>query len=273
MTALDGKQKALDYFAQAPVFTHKEFVSARAGKGRSVHTANNILAHHVGAGHLLRVRRGVYATVPRGVSPDAAVVDPYLVATRLTADAVVAYHAALQFHGKAYSVSNRFTYLTSQRARRFAFRGAEFVPVQLPGSLRALPDSGGGVVEHRHAGGTARVTTLERTLVDVLNAPEHGGGWEEIWRSLESVEFFDLDAVVTYAVKLGSALTVARVGFFLEQHREPLMVEEHHLEALRTHAPRQPTYLDRRRQSGRLVSRWNLVVPERVLSRAWGEVP
>src|SRR6266496_1105269 len=89
----------------------------------------------------------------------------------------------------------------------------------------------------------------------------------------DRVEFFDLDAVVTYAVKLGSALTVARVGFFLEQHREPLMVEEHHLEALRTHAPRQPTYLDRRRQSGRLVSRWNLVVPERVLSRAWGEVP
>lgn len=273
MTALDGKQRALDYFAQAPVFTHEEFVSARAGKGRSVHTANNVLAHHVGAGHLLRVRRGVYATVPRGVSPDAAVVDPYLLATRLTADAVVAYHAALQFHGKAHSVSNRFTYLTRQRARRFAFRGAEFVPVQLPGSLRALPDAGGGVVEHRHAGGTARVTTLERTLVDVLDAPEQGGGWEEIWRSLESVEFFDLDAVVTYAVKLGSALTVARVGFFLEQHREPLMVEEHHLEALRTHAPRQPTYLDRRRQSGRLVSRWNLVVPERVLSRAWADVP
>lgn len=274
MAARDGNRRtALDYFSEAPVFTHEEFVSARAGKGRSVHTANNILAHHVRAGHLLRVRRGVYATVPRGVSSDAAVVDPYLLATRLTADAVVAYHAALQFHGKAYSVSNRFTYLTRQRARRFAFRGAEFVPVQLPGSLRVLPDAGGGVAEHRHAGGTARVTTLERTLVDVLDAPQHGGGWEEIWRSLESVEFFDLDAVVTFPVKLGSALTVARVGFFLEQHREPLMVEEHHLEALRTHAPRQPTYLDRRRQSGRLVSRWNLVVPERVLSRAWGEVP
>ena len=191
MDALDGNLKALDYFAQAPVFTHEEFVSARAGKGRSVHTANNILAHHVGAGHVLRVRRGVYATVPRGVSPDAAVVDPYLLATRLTANAVVAYHAALQFHGKAYSVSNRFAYLTRQRARKFAFRGAEFVPVLLPVSLRSLPDAGGGVVELRHAGGTARVTTLERTLVDVLDAPEHGGGWEELWRSLESVEFFE----------------------------------------------------------------------------------
>ena len=76
------------------------------------------------------------------------------------------------------------------------------------------------------------MTTLERTLVDVLDAPRHGGGWEEIWRSLESVEFFDVDAVTDYALKLGSAVTVAKVGFFLEQHREELMLEESHLERL-----------------------------------------
>lgn len=198
--------------------------------------------------------------------------DPYLAATKLADDAVVAYHAALQFHGKAHSVSNRFTYLTRRRARPFRFRGAEFVGVQLPTTLRPLPDAGGGILEQRYVGGTVRVTTLERALVDVMDAPEHGGGWEEIWRSLESVEFFDLDAVLEYAVKLRSALTVARVGFFLEQHREQLMVEERYLEALRARAPAQPRYLDRRRESGKLVSRWNLVVPERVLNRAWGEV-
>lgn len=273
MSGRRGKWTASDFFARAPVFTHEGFLAAHDGKGRSPHTANNILAHHVAAGHLVRVRRGLYATVLRGVPPEAAVIDPYLVATKLTPDAVVAYHAALQFHGKAYSVSNRFTYLTHHRARSLRFRGAEFVPVQLPAALRALPDAGGGVAEHRHAGGVARVTTLERTLVDVLDAPEHGGGWEEIWRSLGSVEFFDIDAVVAYAVKLGSALTVARVGFFLEQHRESLMVEEGQLEALRMHAPGQPRYLDQRRVPGRLVARWNLVVPEQVLSGAWAEIP
>ena len=36
------------------------------------------------------------------------------------------------------------------------------------------------------------VTGYERALVDVLDAPEHGGGWEEIWGSLESIEFVDL---------------------------------------------------------------------------------
>jgi predicted transcriptional regulator of viral defense system len=62
-----------------------------------------------------------------------ATVDPYLVASHLTEDAVVAYHAALQFMGKAYSVWRRFHYLTRKRARAFSFRGLEFVPVQASG--------------------------------------------------------------------------------------------------------------------------------------------
>jgi predicted transcriptional regulator of viral defense system len=119
-----------------------------------------------------------------------------------------------------------------------------------------------------------RVTSLERTLVDVLDRPDLSGSWEEIWRSLESVEFFDLDKVVEYTLLLANATTGAKVGFFLEQNREPLMVEDRHLKALRDLRPRQPHYLDRsKRTPGRLVSEWNLVIPREVLERAWGEVP
>ncbi len=272
MTAQNDNSSALDYISVNPVFSHAEFVAARAAAtGASPHTTNNLLAHHLAAGHLLRVRRGLYATVPRGVRPTAAGVDPFLLATALTDDAVVAYHAALQYHGKAYSLWTRYSYLTRHRARPLEFRGTRFLPGRSPASLRLLPDSGGGVSEERHAGGRVRVTTLERTLVDVLDAPERGGGWEEVWRSLESVEFFDLDAVVAFALRLGSALTVARVGFFLDQHREALMVDDDHLSELRAHAPGQPRYLDRRREPGKLVSPWNLVVPERVLRRVWAE--
>ena len=273
MYAQDEKHSALDFFMSHPVFTHQEFANyASVSREKSRQTTHNILAHHLSTGRLVRVRRGLYATVLRGVSPAKAAVDPYLVATKLADDAVVAYHAALQFHGKAYSVSQQFTYITRRRARAFDFRQAQFVPVQIPAALRQLADSGGGILERHHAGGLVKVTTLERTLVDVLDKPDHGGGWEELWRSLEAVEFFDLDAVVAYALKLKCALTVARVGFFLEQHSDRLMVEDRHLEALHAHAPAQPRYLDRPREPGKLVTRWNLVVPQRVLSRAWLEV-
>lgn len=71
------------------------------------------------------------------------------------------------------------------------------------------------------AGLSVRVTSLERTLVDVLVRPDLGGGWEEIWRSLEMVEFFDLDVVIDYTLLFENATTAAKVGFFLELRRRP----------------------------------------------------
>jgi len=264
--------RTVDYFEINPVFGHSEFVAAHTADGRSEFTSNNLLARHLASGRLIRVRRGLYAVVPRGVDPDKAPVDPYLLASRLAGDAVVAYHAALQFHGKTYSIWRRFHYLTAKRARLFSFRGMEFIPVRVPVTVRSLPQWGGGKTEAPHAGGQARVTTLERTLVDVLDKPDKCGGWEEIWRSLEMVEFFDLDVVIAYAITLGSSLTIARLGFFLEQRRESLMVDDSHLDALRLQAPRQPRYLDGARVSGRLVPRWNLIVPESILDRRWEEM-
>lgn len=263
--------RSLDFFATHPVFRHAEFMEARAARSRSVHTSNNLLAQHLDTGRLLRVRRGLYAAVPRGMDPAQVSVDPYLVASHVADDAVVAYHAALQFFGKAHSLWRRFHYLTHNRPRPFSVRGLEFVGVQAPAAVRSRPDWGGQIIGVEHAGAQVRVTTLERTLVDVLAEPSRGGSWEEIWRSLAMIEYCDLEAVITYTLALGSALSAARVGFFLEQQREVWMVEETHLEALRAHAPAQPRYFDSTRQPGRLVPRWNLIVPEYILHRGWEE--
>lgn len=260
-----------EFFHTRPVFTHAEAVDVHTAGGASARTTNNLLAHHVRSGRLLRLRRGLYATVPRGVGADRFAPDPYLVATKLAGDATVAYHAALEYHGRAYSMWRRFHYLTARRARPLRFRGLELIPVLAPAAVRSLPDFGGGIVERPYAGGTVRVTTLERALVDVLDAPHRCGGWEEVWRSLELVEFFDLDAVIDYALKLRSSITVARVGYFLEQHRDELMVEARHLDALRAHAPPQACYFDPRRAPGKLVAGWNLIVPDAVLNKTWEE--
>jgi predicted transcriptional regulator of viral defense system len=266
--------KPTEFFARHPVFRFEEFrVAHQSAGGRSPETTGSVLKQHVAAGNLLNVRRGLYARVPDGVTASTFRVDPYLLASRLSEDAVIAYHSALQLLGKAHSQSQQFTYLSRRRAKPFFFQDTEFVPVLVPVSLRKLPDFGGGVREEHRQGLTVRVTGYERTLVDVLDAPDHGGGWEEIWRSLEGIEFVDLDFVVEYAFRLGSALTIARVGFFLEQHKDELLVEDRHLDALRARAPIQPRYFERRhRKGGKLLPRWNLIVPERVLTRAWAEV-
>ncbi|MBV2137119.1 MAG: type IV toxin-antitoxin system AbiEi family antitoxin domain-containing protein [Candidatus Thiodiazotropha sp. (ex Ctena orbiculata)] len=265
--------KVQAFFNEHPVFRHESFVTflERAGSSRTK-TREALLAYHVKAGHLLRLRRGLYAVVPQGLDPMDYPVDPYLLAGHLTADAVLSHHSALQFHGKAYSVHHRFTYLTRNARRPFVFRGQEFVAVPFPKALQAQQAELFGVETHKHAGGQVRVTNLERTMVDVLVRPALGGGWEEVWRSLELVEYFNLDQVTDYVLMLHSATAAAKVGFFFEQHREALMVDDARLELLRKHVPKQPCYLDRsRRESGKLVSSWRLVVPPAVLERTWEE--
>ncbi len=263
-----------DFLATHPVFTVAEFAEWYSSRRRSGdRTVEALLAYHVKSGHLVRVRKGLYAAVPRGSTAAVVPIDPFLVAVKLTPDAILAYHTALEFHGKAYSPMHEFFYLTSLAARPLEFRGQRFRAVHTRAALRSKRAELSNVLEADRMGLSVRVTNLERTMVDVLDRPQLGGGWEEIWRSLESVEFFDLDAVVGYALLLENATTIAKVGFFLEQHKAHLMVEDRHLELLRKHRPRVPHYLSRGdRHSGKLVAGWNLVVPPEILQRRWQEV-
>ncbi len=241
--------------------------------GSGDRTVEALLAYHVKSGHLVRVRKGLYSAVPRGSTAAVVPIDPFLVTGKLTPDAILAYHTALEFHGKAYSPMHEFFYLTSLAARPLEFRGQRFRAVHTPAALRSKRAELSNVLEADRMGLSVRVTNLERTMVDVLDRPQLGGGWEEIWRSLEGVEFFDLDAVVGYALLLENATTIAKVGFFLEQQKEHLMVENRHLELLRKHRPRVPHYLSRGdRHSGKLVAGWNLVVSPEILERRWREV-
>ena len=108
-------------------------------------------------------------------------------------------------------------------------------------------------------------------VVDVLNRPVYSGSGEEIWRSLESIEFFDLDMVTEYVRVLNNATTAAAVGFFLEQHRDNLLVEEKYLDTLKALCPKQPHFLDSGKRKGKLQKQWNLIVPNEILDKTWTE--
>lgn len=266
----------MDEFLQLhAVFTVDEldrFLSER-GSGNS-NTRRSLLTYYRKQGRIMPIRRGLYATVPAGGNPTTNPVDPYLVAAKLIPDAVLAYHTALAFHGKAYTVHMRLHYVSASKSMPLTFQGHEFIRAPVPPALRAKDKGMFGVTIRKQSGVELRVTNLERTLVDVLNRPDLTGSWEEIWRSLESVEFFDLDQVLAYVLLLENATTAAKVGFFLEQHRDTLMVEDVHMEPLRRLRPCQPRYFVRgKRENCRWVKDWNLMIPVDILNRTWAEVP
>jgi predicted transcriptional regulator of viral defense system len=217
---------------------------------------------------LVNLRKGLYVVLSGEATPENFVVDPFLVASKLAKDAVLAYHTALQFHGRAYSLSQLFLIVTSQKMRHFHFSSQTFRAVRPSRKLVLKKQEQCEVNTEERQGITVLVTSLERTLVDVLDRPNLSGGWEEIWRSLESVEYFKLDKILNYVSLLDNAALNAKVGFYLEQHQKELMVTDDYLKKLEQHIPKQPYYLDQSSE-GRFIKRWNLIVPLTIIEKRW----
>lgn len=261
------------YFDTHPVFSFDEVSSFLASRGTTnTQTQKKLLAYHKKQGRLVNIRRGLYAVINQDKNGEGKSVDPFLLAGKMTGDAVLAYHTAMEFHGRAYSVFWKLYYLTKRKSQPITFGSNEFRCVLHPRALVKKEMSGFGVMKSERQGVELRVTSLERTLVDMLDRPDLCGSWEEIWRSLESVEFFDLDKVVEYTLLLENSTTAAKVGFFLDQHRENLFVKNDHLKLLQEHRPAKPHYMKRsNRKGGRLIKDWSLVVPVEILGRSWEE--
>jgi predicted transcriptional regulator of viral defense system len=258
------------FFARNPVFTAADF--AAAGTERGKRGNESLLAHHLAAGRLIRVRRSLYAVVPEGIEPDKFIVDPYQVAHKAAPDAIIGYHSALSFLGLAYTVTQKITFLTTHEdSKPFSFQGVSYCPVQHPRKLLKRGQEAAATDMHDYRGQYVAVTAVERTLVDCFDRIDLAGGIEEVWRSLAGISYLKMDEIIKYLILLDNATTTAKVGFYLEQQQDRLMVSEQKLEQLAERKPKSPRYMFRTKREGKLVLRWNLIVPESVLTRSWEE--
>ncbi len=83
------------FFTRHPVFTYEEFAGFfKAKESGSLRTRDSLLAYHIRNGRLLRIKRGLFFAVPPGEDPKSLPVDPFLLAAKMTGDAVLAYHTA-----------------------------------------------------------------------------------------------------------------------------------------------------------------------------------
>lgn len=264
--------KPLDFFSLHPVFTREEFGRALAdGRKPSSQTLDSHLGRYLRAGRIGRVKRGVFFVASPGETVAKSPVDFLLVASRLAPDAVLGYHTALETHGYAQSVYERLFFLTQHKVKAVTFRRRVFVPVAPPLVLQRKRLSHTLTVEVERRGLPCRVTSLERTAVDALDRPDLTGGFEEAWRSLSAIPLLDLRAVLDYVRLRGLATLAAKVGLFLERHKDHFSVPARALQELQSLRPRAPHYLDRSAR-GKLVAAWNLIVPTVLLEGEWESV-
>ena len=202
-----------------------------------------MLQYHLAKEHISRIRRGYYA-ITSILKSRSVTDDPFLIAGRVTEDAIVAYHSALSFHGLAYSLFSDFYFISGQLIQPFEFMQATYHRVAHSKTLQPKKILMETKI-HDRQGLDIKVTTVERTLVDCLNKPKFSGGWEEIWRAGEMINFLDIDRMIHYALCLDNATTIAKVGFFLEQHQEQFNVNSTQLKMLERSKPKSKHYMER----------------------------
>ena len=173
-------------------------------------------------------------------------------------------------YGVAYSIFNRFTFLTAQKSKPFEFQQQFFQPVA---NLKILGDkSYFGVQQIERQRITLSITTPARTFVDVIDRVALSGGWEEVIRSITKMVVLDIDEVIQYCLMLHNRTLAAKVGFFLEQRQGAFTVEENKLQPLLDFLPLKPHYIsDTQQGSCKLVKKWNLILPLSVINQSWEE--
>jgi len=218
------------------------------------------------------VRSGLFAVVGDGRDPERFQPMPSLVSTKMAPDAVVSHHGALDFWGVSYSLWFDVVYSATEPQAPLVYGAVCYRGVRFP---QRLIDSGSqhfGVVTRPYADGVVRVTSMERTLVDVLADPDYGGSWDEIYLSVTGADRIDVEMVAAYCqLRDGGPALRAKVGFFLDQHRGLWGISASDLDQFRPAGPRAQRFVfdtfDRKRTH--YVEEWNLVVPAEVVERRW----
>jgi predicted transcriptional regulator of viral defense system len=249
-------------FTQAhPVFTLAEAVRGLGLSGKTGRAVKR-LKYQVARGYVKPVTRAVYATVPHGLVADRFQPDRYLVAAAVRSDGIFAYHSALELLGAAHSDWNVCTVFTKQRRRpiRLGSILVEFLPH--PVALQRHDDERLGVRLVDRRGRTLAVTGPERSLVEGFRQPGKVGGVSELVESAAGYGVLDLTLLADVLEVYAERRLWAAVGWFLERYQARFFVPDEHLAKLEARRPKSPQYLLRSERGGRLLSRWNLILPE-----------
>jgi predicted transcriptional regulator of viral defense system len=265
--------KTKTFFELHPVFRFEEFALFMQKQGiHRVASWRQQLSYHHKAGNLIHVRKMLYALKPVSIDEEDFWIDPYLIAGKAASDAILSHHSALELHNLAYTTFEELTFLTSHRIKPFTYQNQRFRAVSFPQSLVIQNQMNNNVESMKRQGIDIKVTTLERTMVDILDRPDLAGGWEEVWRSLDHVILFNPAKLIEYTLLLNNATTVAKVGFFLEQRSILLQIDSSYIEQLLPHIPKQKHYLSRsQRIKGKYIEKWRLIVPLEIIERRWEE--
>jgi len=207
--------------------------------------ASKALTYLAQKGYFERIRQRLW--VRTGAAPN-----PYRLGARVTSPYAFAYGSALALHGAATAQRSEVLVASPHRFEAFEYDGLLY--------RRALPWPEGALVKVSVGPEFVSTTTAERTLVDCVRVPANAGGVAELLRGASALTSLDGEQLLRWVDHYDEASLAARLGFVLEssglERRHATLLEE-----LERRRPQARVYLEPGTRGGKVVSRWNVIVP------------
>ncbi|HEY4320920.1 MAG TPA: type IV toxin-antitoxin system AbiEi family antitoxin domain-containing protein [Gemmatimonadales bacterium] len=224
--------------------------------GISRQRANLALSRLARKGWLRRLRRGTYAVIPLSAESSEVVADdPKATAMELFAPCYISGWTAAEHWHLTEQVSNTVVVYSAKHERR-ASQNIGGITYR----IRRVTQNGFFGTASIWSGTTRiQMATVHRTVIDILDAPEMGGGGRQTldcvrayWRRADA----DPDALLSLAEKLGHGSVFKRLGFVGEllQH-----VDRAWLDRCATHLTTGTALFDPRGpKTGPISTRWRI---------------
>jgi len=258
------RQATKDFFALNPVFSLDEATDALSPPGGKSGTVER-LKYHLEKSRLRLVAREIYTVVPPGVSPECFKPDPFLVGAAIRPGGIFSYHSALELLGVAHSFWGMCTLFVAAPRRPVALDGLTVKFLNHPKALGSQAERRLGTRKIERRGKLLNSTGPERTLVEGFRRPELAGGLEELVVSASGFSILDLELLEEILHAYNVRNLWAAAGWFLEHFKKTFHVPDETLDRIALNCPKSPHYLVRSRRGGKLESRWNLIIPDKLL--------
>jgi predicted transcriptional regulator of viral defense system len=225
--------------------------------------AAKLMARWAQQGWLTRVRRGLYAPVPlEARTPDSAIEDPWVVASRVFEPCYIGGWSATEHWGLTEQIFRTIVIITTRTVskRRPKIQATQFWIKKI-----AKTSFFGTRIVWR---GRVQILVSDptKTVVDLLDDPTIGGGArmvESVLRAYLTSREKDIERLLDYGRRMKNGAIFKRLGYLVERSG---INESSALSAIRERMTRGNAALDPALPSERLVTRWRLWVPEHWLA-------
>ena len=195
-------------------------------------------------GLIRRVRKDLYVSV--SLETHQPTVNKFEIASRVSSTACVSHHAALEFYGYANQVFYDMTFVSQSKVKPFEFDGVSYRQIF------------SGISEGVSKQNGVRVTDLERSVLDCIDAVEKVCGLEELDNCLDAIPSLNEDRLRCYLPLYGKAFLYQKAGYLLEKRQSDLKLSDGFFDFCQKG-------IASRRYLGKgtaLNKRWNLYVKE-----------